>query len=122
LVDYDVVTIKSDVRMNGVFLNEGEQIGIVDPVSGTELLDQIEDERQFDASEVEQKVTAPDSNKKILEESKRYALAHQEQYGRFPKTLIFAVNDLPHTSHADSLVDIARDVFGQGDAFVQKPG
>jgi type I restriction enzyme R subunit len=49
--------------MHGVFLNEGEQIGIVDPVSGTELLDQVEDERQFDASEVEQKVTAPDSNK-----------------------------------------------------------
>ncbi len=120
LVDYDVVTIKSDVRMKGVFLNPGEQIGIVDPVSGSELLDQVEDERQFDASDVEQKVTAPDSNRKILEEIKKYALEHQKQYGRFPKTLIFAVNDLPHTSHADSLVDIARDVFGQGDAFVQK--
>jgi type I restriction enzyme R subunit len=120
LVDYDVVTIKSDVRMKGVFLNEGEQIGIVDPVSGTELLDQVEDERQFDASDVEQKITAPDSNRKILEEIKKYALEHQEQTGRFPKMLIFAVNDLPHTSHADSLVDIARDVFGQGDAFVQK--
>lgn len=120
LVDYDVVTIKSDVRMNGVFLNEGEQIGIVDPARGTELLDQVEDERQFDASEVELKVTSPDSNRKILEEIKTYALEHQEQYGRFPKILIFAVNDLPHTSHADSLVDIARDVFGQGDAFVQK--
>ena len=120
LVDYDVITVKSDVRMKGVFLNEGEQIGIVDPVSGTELLDQVEDERQFDASEVEQKVTAPDSNKKILEEIKKHALEHQEHNGRFPKTLIFAVNDLPHTSHADSLVDIARDVFGHGDEFVQK--
>jgi type I restriction enzyme, R subunit len=120
LVDYDVVTVKSDVRMNGVFLNEGEQIGIVDPESGSELLDQVEDERQFDATEIERKVTAPNSNKKILEEIKKYALEHQERYGRFPKTLIFAVNDLPHTSHADSLVDIARDVFGQGDAFVQK--
>ena len=120
LVDYDVVTVKSNVRMNGVFLNEGEQIGIVDPVSGTELLDQVEDERQFDATEVEQKVTAPDSNKKILEQIKKHALEHQELTGRFPKILIFAVNDLPHTSHADSLVDIARDVFGQGDAFVQK--
>jgi len=120
LVDYDVVTIKSDVRMNGVFLNEGEQIGIVDPESGRELLDQVEDERQFDASEIEQKVTAPDSNRKILEEIRKYGLEHQERFGRFPKTLIFAVNDLKHTSHADSLVDIARDVFGQGDAFVQK--
>src|SRR5205823_5615118 len=62
----------------------------------------------------------PDSNRKILEEIRKYALEHQEQTGRFPKTLIFAVNDLPHTSHADNLVDIARDVFGQGDSFVQK--
>lgn len=120
LVDYDVVTIKSDVRMNGVFLTEGEQIGMIDPTSGAEQLDQVEDERQFDTAEIEQKVTAPESNKKILEEIKGYSLEHQERYGRFPKTLIFAVNDLPHTSHADNLVDIARDVFGLGDSFVQK--
>jgi type I restriction enzyme R subunit len=50
----------------------------------------------------------------------KYALEHEERYGRFPKTLIFAVNDLPHTSHADQLVDLSRDVFGRGDAFVQK--
>lgn len=120
LVDYDVITIKSDVRMNGVFLKEGEQVGIVDPVSGAEQLDHVEDERQFETTEVERSITSPDSNRKIMEEIKGYADEHQEQYGRFPKTLIFAVNDLSHTSHADSLVDIARDVFGQGDSFVQK--
>ncbi|MBM3300266.1 MAG: DEAD/DEAH box helicase family protein, partial [Deltaproteobacteria bacterium] len=120
LVDYDVVTINSEVRLNGVFLQEGEQVGQIDPQTGVEQLDLLEDERQFEAPEVEQKVTAPDSNLKIIEEIKAYALAHQERYGRFPKTLIFAVNDLPHISHADSLVGIARDVFGQGDSFVQK--
>ena len=120
LVDYDVVSIKSNVRVNGLFLTEGEQVGIIDPKSGAEQLDLVEDERQFDTSEIEEKVTSPDSNRKILEEIKRYAQEHQERYSRFPKTLIFAVNDLPHTSHADQLVDIARDVFGQGDSFVQK--
>jgi type I restriction enzyme R subunit len=30
------------------------------------------------------------------------------------------VNDLPHTSHADQLVDLGRDIFGRGDSFVQK--
>ena len=34
LVDYDVVAVNSDVRMNGIFLNEGEQIEVVNPVSG----------------------------------------------------------------------------------------
>lgn len=120
LVDYDVVTMKSDVRLNGVFLKEGEQVGLVDPGSGAEQLDLLEDERQFDTSEIEQKVTAPDSNRKLLEELKAYALEHERQTGRFPKTLIFAVNDLPHTSHADSLVRLAREVFNRGDDFVAK--
>ena len=74
---------------------------------------------QFETTEIEQEVTSPDSNRKILEEIKKYARA-REAYGRFPKTLIFAANDLPHTSHADQLVDTARDVFGRGDAFVRK--
>ena len=120
LVDYDPVTIKSNVRLNGVFLNEGEQVGTIDPETGNEQLDLLEAERAFPSTEVEIKVTSPDSNRKILEEIKKYALRHEEQYKRFPKTLIFAANDLPHTSHADQLVDIARDVFGRGDSFVQK--
>jgi len=62
LVDSDVVTINSEVRLNGVFLQEGEQVGKVDPQTGLEQLDLLEDERQFEAPEVEQKVTAPDSN------------------------------------------------------------
>jgi type I restriction enzyme, R subunit len=120
LVDCDVVRIKSNVRMNGVFLKEGEQVDQVDPDSGARQLDLLEDERAFDASQVERSITAPDSNRKILEEIKRYAEAQEAETGRFPKTLIFAVNDLPHTSHADQLVDQARDVFGRGEAFAGK--
>src|SRR3546814_1233922 len=50
--------------------------------------------------------TAPDSNRKMLGELKRYADAHEAETGRFPKTLIFATNDLPHISHADQLVEL----------------
>ncbi len=120
LVDYDVVRVRSDVRMNGVFLREGEQVDSVDPDSGVKQLDLLEDERVFEAPDVERKITAPDSNRKILEELKRYADEHEREHGRFPKTLIFAANDLPHTSHADQLVNMARDIFGRGDAFVAK--
>jgi type I restriction enzyme R subunit len=120
LVDFDAVSIKSNVRMAGVFLQEGEQVGLIDPETGSEQLDRLEDERQFDTTEIERNVTAPDSNRKIIEEIKRYALEHEQRYGRFPKTLIFAANDLPHTSHADQLVNLCRDAFGRGDSFVQK--
>lgn len=120
LVDYDPVKIESEVRLHGVFLQEGQGVDTVDPATGVKSFDMLEDERQFDTSEIERKITAPDSNKKILEEVKRYADAHEEKYGRFPKTLIFAVNDVAHTSHADQLVDLARHIFGRGQSFVQK--
>jgi type I restriction enzyme R subunit len=120
LVDYDLVAIESSVRMQGIFLKEGEAVDVVDPETGQKKLDVLEDERKYPSEQVERSITSIDSNRKILEEIKRYADEHEECYGRFPKTLIFAVQDLPHTSHADQLVDTAREVFGQGDAFVQK--
>jgi type I restriction enzyme R subunit len=120
LVDYDLITIRSNVRMNGVFVAEGEEVGVVDTKSGLERRDLLEDERHYASAQIEQDVTAPDSNLKIVEELKRFALLHEEQYGRFPKTLIFAANDLPHTSHADQLVKTLRYAFGRGESFVEK--
>jgi type I restriction enzyme R subunit len=120
LVDYDPVVISSQVKMNGVFLKEGEQVGKIDTQTGVEALDQMEDERAFDATAVERDITAPDCNRKIIQEIAKHAYAHEHETGRFPKILIFAVNDLPHTSHADQIVRICREVFAQGDDFVKK--
>ena len=83
-------------------------------------MDSLEDEREFSSQDVERKITSPDSNLKIIEEIARYAIAHEDKTGHFPKILIFAVNDIAHTSHADQLVTIARKVFERGDDFVQK--
>ena len=120
LVDYDAVKIRSGVRMNGIFLKPGEHVGVVDTDTGEETYDQLEDEREFATREVEQKITSPDSNRKIIKEIAKYSYQHQEETGRFPKILIFAANDLPHTSHCDQLVQICKEEFGQGDDFVKK--
>lgn len=95
-------------------------MNVVDPETGLQKLDELEDQRDFEPPEVEKRVTSPDSNRKILEELRKYADEHEKKCGRFPKTLIFADNDLPHTSHADELVNIAVDVFGRGQSFVRK--
>lgn len=120
LVDYEAVKIKSDVKINGAFLHEGEHIGIVDKITGRIFYDELEDEREYSSSEIESKITAPDSNRKIIQELAKYAAKHEEETGHFPKMLIFAVNDLQHMSHADQIVRICREVFNRGDAFVQK--
>jgi type I restriction enzyme R subunit len=120
LVDYDAISIKSDITINGVFLNEGEEVGLKDTQTGQLVFDVLEDERELEPPANELEWTAPDRNKKIVKEIKKYLLEQEEQLGHFPKTLIFAHNDLPHTSHCDQLVDILRDEFNRGDAFVQK--
>ncbi len=80
----------------------------------------LEDERQFDPTEIEQKITSVDSNRKIVKEFATYALVQEKKTGRFPKTLVFADNDLPHTSHSEQLVELLRGEFNRGDEFVQK--
>lgn len=120
LVDYDAVKIRSNVRMKGVFLKPGEHVGVVDTETGQETYDQLEDEREFPSQDIEEKITAPESNRKIIKEIAKYAYRHLKETGRFPKTLIFAVNDLPHRSHCDQLVQICKEKFGQGDDFVRK--
>src|SRR2546422_1568310 len=121
LVDYDAVSIKSDITMKGMFLKEGEEVGVVDPATGNEKIEQLEDEREYNTSDIEHKETAPDRNKKIIKEFGRYALQQEKDLGHFPKTLVFAVNDIqPRISHADQLVDMLRDEFGRGDSFVEK--
>jgi type I restriction enzyme R subunit len=73
LVDYDAVAINSEVLMNGAFLKEGEQVGMIDTETGREQIDQLEDEREFTSTEIEDKITAPDTNQKIIEELKKYS-------------------------------------------------
>jgi len=120
LVDYDAIKIKSDVKINGAFLKEGELVGEIDTETGKETLDELEDERDFPANEIEVKITAPDSTKKIINTIKKYADRFEEENGRFPKTLIFAVNDMQHISHADEIVRTCKEIFEKGDDFVKK--
>jgi len=120
LVDYEAIKINSNIKINGLFLKEGEQVGNIDTTTGQLQIEGLEDERAFNATDVERKITAPDSNKKIIAEFAKYALAFENEKGRFPKTLIFAVNDIQHTSHADQLVAICKAEFNRGDDFVVK--
>ncbi len=120
LVDYDAVAINSQVLMNGAFLKEGEQVGVIDTETGREKIDQLEDEREFKSTDIEEKITAPDTNLKIIKELKHYTDEFEKERGRFPKILIFAANDIPMISHADRLVNICKSVFNQGDDFVAK--
>src|SRR5262249_47660693 len=53
LVDYDAIKVKSNVRIKGIFLKEGEEVGVVNSETGSKKMDVLEDERAFDSTAVE---------------------------------------------------------------------
>jgi type I restriction enzyme R subunit len=120
LVDYDAIAIKSDITVKGVFLEEGEEVGLIDTHTGQLSFETLEDERELPAPTTEIDWSAPDRNTKIVQEVNRHLLDQERQLERFPKTLIFAQNDIPHISHCDQLVAILREEFHRGEDFVQK--
>lgn len=79
LVDYDVVKVRSDITMNGLFLKPGEEVGLKDTVTGRMTFEVLEDEREFDTTDLEAKVTAPDRNRKIVKEFAKYALKQENE-------------------------------------------
>jgi type I restriction enzyme, R subunit len=120
LVDYDPMQIQSEITMNGAFLRPGEEVALQDRESGQMKFEFLEDERELPAPGIDMEWAAPDRDRKIVHEIAKYLREQEAANKRFPKTLIFAHNDLPHVSHADRLVELLRDEFGRGDAFVQK--
>lgn len=120
LVDYDAIAIQSNITLPGVFFKEGEEVGLVNTQTGQLKFETLEDERELPAPTTEIDWTAPDRNRKIVQEIKKYLLEQENQFGHFPKTLIFAQNDIEHISHCDQLVEVLRREFNRGDDFVQK--
>ncbi len=120
LVDYRMVELRPENHRNHLSLRESEPIEVINSMAHLSRMDPFAEDRRFVASQFKAKFTVPKLTQGIIEKIKLHAEEHERQYGRFPKTLIFAANDRPHSSHADQVVRIAREVFGRGQAFVSK--
>ncbi len=120
LVGYDPVLIHSEITLKGHFLREGEEVQLKDTETGQLRLDIVEDERDLPPETLTQDWTAPDRDRKIVQEVVDHLLAQERDKGHFPKTLVFAHNDLAHRSHAEQLVACFREALGRGDEIVQK--
>lgn len=120
LVDYDPIVVQSRIMLQGAFLQPGEEVALIDRQTGRVQYETLEDQRELPPSELEDQWAAPDKDRKVVAELAQYLRQQEAERGFFPKTLVFAHNDLPQTSHADRLVNLLRDAFGRGDSFVQK--
>ncbi|HTW91053.1 MAG TPA: DEAD/DEAH box helicase family protein [bacterium] len=116
-VGYDVYRIKTEITDKGGKVDAGYHVDRRDKLTRKTRWEQLDDDFVYDGRELDRSVVAPDQIRTIVRTFKA-KLPTELFPGRteVPKTLIFAKDD----SHAEDIVGIVREEFGQGNDFCKK--
>lgn len=116
-VGYDVYEIETDITKKGAELKAKEWVDHRDRQTRKKRWAETEEDTQYSAKELDKSVVNPSQIRQVI-----LAMKHAIEKEIFParretpKTLIFAKTD----SHADDIINIVREVYGQGNAFCKK--
>jgi type I restriction enzyme, R subunit len=116
-VDFDVYRIRTEITERGSRIDAGMWTKFRDKQTRRSRWELLDEDLSYRAGELDRAVVARDQIRTVLE-TFRDRLFTEIFPGRseVPKTLIFAKDD----THAEEIVQIARDVFGKGNDFVAK--
>jgi type I restriction enzyme R subunit len=116
-VGSDIYRIQTQITQAGSKVDAGFYVDKRDRQTRKVRWEQLDDDLDYDASQLDREVVAPDQIRTILT-TFRDRLFTEIFPGRtdVPKSLIFAKDD----THADDIVRICREVFGKGNDFCQK--
>ncbi len=116
-VDFTVYKIQTAITQAGSTIETGEFAGYRDRQTRRIRWDAVDEPVEYTAAQLDRAVVAEDQIRTVLQTFKD-KLFTELFPGRktVPKTLIFAKDD----SHADDIVQIAREVFGKGNQFATK--
>ncbi|NBX06456.1 MAG: restriction endonuclease subunit R, partial [Betaproteobacteria bacterium] len=116
-VGYDVYEIETDVTQHGKVLPAREYVDHRDRQTRQRRWAETEEDTAYTCKDLDRSVVNPSQIRSVIAEMKRAVEttifpARKET----PKTLIFAKTD----SHADDIIQMVREVYGQGNAFCRK--
>ena len=116
-VDFTVYKIETAITKAGSTIETGEFAGYRDRQTRKVRWDAVDEPIEYTASHLDRAVVAEDQIRTVIQ-TFRDKLFTDLFPGRktVPKTLIFAKDD----SHADDIVQIAREVFAKGNQFATK--
>ena len=115
-VGYDAFTIETEVTQQGAEIKAEQYVPKRDKLTRRKRWEMLDEDVSYTGRQLDRDVVNPSQIRLIL---RTYRDKLPEIFpGRreVPKTLIFAKSD----SHADDIVRIAREVFGEGNAFCKK--
>jgi type I restriction enzyme, R subunit len=116
-VGYEVYRIKTEITEKGSKVDAKFWVGKRNRKTRETLWEQLDEDLQYDPTQLDRSVVAPDQIRTIIRTFKD-RLFTELFPGRteVPKTLIFAKDD----SHAEDIVHIVREEFGKGNDFCKK--
>jgi type I restriction enzyme R subunit len=116
-VGYDVYTIETEITQKGAELKAKEWVDHRDRQTRKKRWSVTEEDNAYTSKELDRSVVNPSQIRQVIQAMKT-AVESQIFPTRkeTPKTLIFAKTD----SHADDIINILREVYGQGNAFCKK--
>ncbi|GIV33823.1 MAG: type III restriction endonuclease subunit R [Chitinophagales bacterium] len=121
-VPYDVYTIETEITRSGARIKAKEYVDKREKLTRKKRWEQLDDDFEYTANQLDREVVNPSQIRNIIKAFKD-ALPKMfpdrfDEKGQFevPKTLVFAKTD----SHADDIIQIIREEFGEGNDFCKK--
>lgn len=115
-VGYDVYTIETEISKNGAKINAQEFVDKREKLTRKKRWEQLDEDFTYTANKLDRDVVNPSQIRHVIRTFKEKLQEIFPGREEVPKTLIFAKND----SHADDIINIVREEFGEGNAFCKK--
>lgn len=115
-VGYDVYIIETDISKNGGMIPAYEYVDRREKLTRKKRWEQLDEDFTYTAQKLDKEVVNPSQIRRVIRTFKEKLPEIFPGREEVPKTLIFAKND----SHADDIINIVREEFGEGNAFCKK--
>lgn len=115
-VGYDVYTIETEISKNGGIIPAQEFVDRREKLTRKKRWEQLDEDFTYTSKKLDRDVVNPSQIRHVIRTFKEKLPEIFPDRTEVPKTLIFAKND----SHADDIINIVREEFGEGNAFCKK--
>ena len=118
-VGYDIYRIRTKLTEKGATVERGNHLEKIERRTRRKRWQQLKDDYTWRGADLDRSVVSDNQIRTVLAHFRGalFTKMFPHRSGDWiPKTLVYAKDD----SHADRIVDIARDVFGEGNDFCKK--
>ena len=115
-VGYDVYIIETEISKNGAKIPAYEYVDKREKLTRKKRWEQLDEDFIYSSKKLDRDVVNPSQIRNVIRTFKEKLPEIFPGRKEVPKTLIFAKND----SHADDIINIVREEFGEGNAFCKK--